>query len=54
MTDPTPDKALAAARAVLIELAGRKGFDYWWEDIDRNVRREIRDALAERIRRAYR
>lgn len=35
--------------AVLSELEGRKGFDWWWDDLDEDIQQEIRDALTERV-----
>lgn len=31
---------------VLREFSSRKGFDWWWEDIDEDVQQEIREALT--------
>lgn len=45
--------AQRAAKAVLAELRDRKGFDWWWEDLDAATMREIRAALAARIEKAY-
>ncbi len=36
----TPKNA-DAGKAVIELLEGRKGFDYWWEEIPPAVRREI-------------
>lgn len=40
----------AAAKRVLEELQGRKGFDWWWHDIEPRVKAEIRQAIAAAIR----
>jgi len=42
-----------AADAVIDELNARSGFDYWWDDIDRDIQDEIRETLAERIEENY-
>lgn len=36
--------------AVLQNLSGRKGFDWWWLDIEPDVRAEIRASLVESVR----
>lgn len=36
--------------AILAELRGRKGFDWWWHDIDPETKREIEDALVDIVR----
>jgi hypothetical protein len=35
--------------AVLEVLSGRKGFDWWWEEIDSQTKREIKLALRKAI-----
>ena len=50
----TEDNAHQASDAVLRELEGRKGFDWWWDDLDGDIQAEIRDEVAERIREVYR
>lgn len=42
-------QARNAARGVLAELSGRKGFDYWFEEIDSDIKTEIRLAIASAI-----
>jgi hypothetical protein len=49
-----PDRAKAAAEAVLDDLNDRSGFDHWWGDIDGDVQREIRGELAKTIDNAAR
>lgn len=48
----TSDRAKRIARAVLRNLEGRKGFDWWWADVDADTRKEIRADLAEAIEKA--
>lgn len=31
--------------AILEELRSRKGFDWWWNDLDEGIQREIREEL---------
>lgn len=38
--------ALKIVNAVLKDLNGRKGFDDWWDNIDLEIRREIRKELT--------
>ncbi len=35
---------------VLTLLEGRKGFDWWWDDLDSDIRDEIRRALQRKVR----
>jgi hypothetical protein len=49
-----PDRAKAAAQAVLADLNDRGGFDHWWGEIDGATRREIGDDLAKVIDKAGR
>lgn len=35
--------------AVLRELEGRKGFDWWWDDLDADIQKEIRLALRDAV-----
>lgn len=63
MTDKTPydteqsvertDPASEAAESVLDDLKGRKGFDHWWDDIDPEIKEEVRRSLADDIRSVY-
>lgn len=39
----------AVVGAVLAELSSRKGFDWWWHDIDAEIQEEIEDACAARV-----
>lgn len=34
---------------VLAELSSRKGFSWWWDEIDSEVQREIRDTLYDLV-----
>lgn len=34
-------------KAILDELNDRKGFDWWWDELDADIRNEIRDELTE-------
>lgn len=47
-----PDRAKAAAKAVLDHLDDLSGFDHWWGGIDRAIQREIRSDLAKAIEKA--
>ncbi|GAA0196928.1 MULTISPECIES: hypothetical protein [Bacillati] len=40
---------MSLEQAIVDELYARRGFDYWWDDIDEDVREEILEALAETI-----
>ena len=31
--------------AILNELRGRKGFDWWWDDLEEDIKQEIRESL---------
>lgn len=31
--------------AILEELRSRKGFDWWWDELDKDIQQEIREAL---------
>ena len=44
MKDKVADKIVLH---VLDELGGRKGFDYWYGNIDDDIQDEIKDALRE-------
>ena len=48
---PPLSKAAAIVAAVLRDLEGRKGFDWWWHDIDEDIREEIRAELIVAVRR---
>jgi hypothetical protein len=43
------ERAERIADEVLDELRGRKGFDWWWDDLYEDIQHEIRDALVERV-----
>lgn len=43
------ERARAAADAALRVLSGRKGFDWWWEDLDEDLQEEITEAVTEAI-----
>ena len=43
------DASKRAANAALRVLNGRKGFDYWWDDIPNDIRDEIVTAINEAI-----
>jgi hypothetical protein len=49
-----PDRAKAAAKAVLADLNDRSGFDHWWSDIDSGTKREILSDLTKAIEKAAR
>ena len=49
MTETPGTTASEIAAAVLSELEGRKGFDWWWDDLDEDIQQEIREALTERV-----
>jgi hypothetical protein len=36
--------------AVLNDLEDRSGFDWWWDDIDPDIREEIKAELAAKVR----
>jgi hypothetical protein len=44
------DPAVNIANAVLDVLHGRKGFDWWWDDIASPDRRNIKLAIAKAVR----
>ena len=48
-----PNRAKAAAKAVLRDLDDRSGFDHWWGNIDGDIQQEIRAELAKVIEKAY-
>ena len=41
--------ASTIVNAVLMELEGRKGFDWWWDDLDEDIRQEITDELKLKV-----
>lgn len=43
------EKARKAADAAFRVLEDRKGFDWWWEDLDEDLQEEIREAVTEAI-----
>jgi hypothetical protein len=43
--------ARTAVEAVFGELRNRKGFGWWWDDLDEDIQAEIVDALREVIAR---
>lgn len=43
------ETAAVVTAAVLHELSKRKGFDDWWDDIERDIRAEIIAALDARV-----
>lgn len=45
-----PDPYLDAAVAVLDELTSRKGFDALWDELPEDIRDEIEDAVAKKLR----
>lgn len=45
---------LALADAAISELRSRKGFDRFWDDVDKDVKEELRETLALRISAALR
>lgn len=45
----TNRKYKAAAIAVLAKLKDRRGFEWWWHDIDEETKQEIRDEIAETL-----
>ncbi len=38
-----------AAKAIIKMLNGRKGFEYWWHDIDEETKAEIVEEIAATI-----
>jgi hypothetical protein len=44
-----PEVLRAAAEAVIEELKSRAGFDGWWHDIDKDIKEEITEGIAEAI-----
>ena len=46
-----PPKEIEIARAVLKELKGRKGFDWWWDELDEDIKEEIETELALTVKR---
>lgn len=49
MTD-TDKLARRIVTDVLNNLGGRKGFDWWWGDIDVDTKKEIRAELIEAVK----
>lgn len=47
------ERAEEAVDAVLDNLLGRRGFDYWWDDIDSEIQSEIRESLVDDIHSVY-
>ena len=45
---------IPAGRAIIDLLDGRKGFDYWWHDIDPETRAEIVARLDELVQQRVR
>lgn len=48
------DRATVIARRVVRTLQNRKGFDWWWQDIDPADRRDIIRDLSATIQKSYR
>lgn len=36
-------------KAILKEFNGRAGFDHWWDELDSDIKKEIRTALREHV-----
>lgn len=47
----TSEQAHTIVNAILDNLEGRSGFDWWWGDIPEDVQDEIRDDLAAAVER---
>jgi hypothetical protein len=43
--------ARVVVEAVLDELRNRKGFDWWWDDLDEDIQVEIVEACVQRVER---
>lgn len=43
------EKAIRITNAIINELCDRCGFDNWWDDLDRDIRQEIREKLTDII-----
>lgn len=48
MNPEFPDPHIVVAEILHI-LSGRGGFDWWWEDLEEDIRDEIIDALVARV-----
>lgn len=46
MSQPKPTKPRTKAKQVIKLLSGRKGFDWWWDDIQEEDQKEILDELT--------
>lgn len=40
-------------QVVLHELYGRKGFDWWWDDLDETTRGELTQSLENFVQRVF-
>lgn len=40
---------LVTAEKILAKLSDRKGFDWWWDDLDADIQDEIRQEIADTI-----
>lgn len=38
------------AADIIVFFSGRKGFDWWWDDLDEDIQQEILDELDELLR----
>jgi hypothetical protein len=47
MSKAKPTKEERIVQKILKELAGRAGFDSWWDEIDETTQEEITEALVE-------
>lgn len=43
------NKNLSIDEAVIAFMEGRKGFEYWWNSIDKEIQKEIKDDLRKLI-----
>lgn len=49
----TAFKHACAAIEILDELNGRNGYDNLWDDLDEDLRKEIKDAIIEILEQYY-
>ena len=45
----TKEEVGAIADAILANLLDRKGFDWWWHDLDADIQQDIRDEIIRTI-----
>lgn len=51
MSAPTTRRGQLANAAIAV-LSDRKGFDWWWDDLDADIRREIKVELGKALEKA--